>query len=185
MTDFLDYILAVKRDGASSGFQGLLQLFEHKVFTMCYRIIGNREEAEEAAQDVFLKCFRSLDKLDDESKFPQWLMKIAYSKAIDYVRKKKVEKVDFDEINEISGDVNSIRIGNLEHSDVLEQSLLSLNSQSRAIINLFYQEDMPVKEIALFLDLSESNVKIQLHRSRIEIRKILESKLNVEPSKLI
>ena len=113
MTDFLDYISAVKRDGSSSGFQNLIQLFENKVFTMCYRIIGNREEAEEASQDVFLKCFRSLHKLEADSKFPQWLMKIAYSKAIDYVRKKKIEKVGFDEINEISGDVNNIRIGDL------------------------------------------------------------------------
>ena len=112
-------------------------------------------------------------------------MKIAYSKAIDYVRKKKVDKVGYDEVREISGDVNSTRVGALEHSGILEQSLLLLAPQQRAIINLFYQEDMPVKEIALFLDLSESNVKIQLHRARIEIRRILELKSNVESTKLI
>ncbi len=182
MTDFRDHISAIKKNGSSTHFQSLIQLFEHKVFTMCFRIIGNREEAEEASQDVFLKCYRNLHNLKDESKFPQWLMKIAYLRAIDYVRKKKVIQVGFDEVKEIPGDVNNTRAGDLDESEILEQSLQLLPPQSRAIINLYYQEDMPVKEIAALLDLSESNVKIQLHRSRIEMRGILALKLNVKPN---
>lgn len=179
MTDFVSYILEIRKGGSKSAFQKLIQLFEHKVFTMCFRIIGNREEAEEAAQDVFLVCYRKLNKLEDETKFPQWLMKIAYSKAIDYVRRKKIDKVDINEVKELSGDINLGRVGELDQSDILEQSLLLLNSESRAIVNLYYQEDMPVKEIAKTLNMSESNIKIQLHRSRIEIRKTLDLKSNI------
>lgn len=183
MSDFREYISELKKNGSSISFQNLVQLFEQRVFTLCYRIIGNREEAEEAAQDSFLNCYRNIHKLEDESKFPQWLLKIAYTKSIDYTRKKKLELVDFDELSDFSGDVNSKRSGTLEHSLLLEKSLQQLSPQSRAIITLYYQEDMPIKEIASLLAISQSNVKIKLHRSRIEIKEILDKQLLVAPNK--
>jgi RNA polymerase sigma-70 factor (ECF subfamily) len=176
MTDFVGYILEIKQGGSTLAFQKLIELFEQRVFTMCYRIIGNREEAEEAAQDVFLVCYRKLHKLEDDAKFPQWLMKIAYSKAIDYVRRKKVDQVGIEEVKELPGDINEGRMGVLNQSDILEQALLELPPTARAIVNLYYQEDMPVKEIAKTLDMTESNIKIQLHRARKEIRSTVDPK---------
>lgn len=173
MADFVAYVKEIQQGSSTLAFHHLVQLFEHKVFTLCYRIIGSREEAEEAAQDVFLKCYRSITKLEDPEKFPQWLMKIAYTKAIDYVRKKKVHKVGIEEVKEIQGDVNVKSRMSLDDSDLLEKALTQLNPYDTTIINLYYQEDMPVKEISTLMSLSESNVKIRLHRSREAIREML------------
>ena len=175
MVDFHQYIYEVKKNGSAVAFHKLVQLFENKVYTMCYRIIRNREEAEEAAQDVFLKCFRNIHQLEDDQKFPQWLLKIAYSKSIDYVRRKKIVKVDLDDIAELGGDINKKDVeGDLNRSQVLEGAMKVLEPSDVALINLYYQEDMSVKEIANLLDISESNVKVRLHRARAELRNLLE-----------
>lgn len=184
MPDCREYILEVKKNGSETAFFHLVQMFEHRVFTMCYRILHNREEAEEAAQDVFLKCYRNIQKLEDPDKFPQWLLKIAYSKAIDYARKKKVIKLGLEEINEISADLNSkLNEEGFGGSESLEKALKMLDTDNIAIINLYYQENFSIHEIAELMDLSDSNVKIRLHRSRNEIRRILESE-DVKAQKL-
>ncbi|MCB0837783.1 MAG: sigma-70 family RNA polymerase sigma factor [Bacteroidetes bacterium] len=181
MAEFLQYISEVKKNGSTVAFHQLVKLFEYQVFTMCLRIIGNREEAEEAAQDVFLKCYRNIDKLKDPEKFPQWLLKIAYSKSIDYVRRKKMQKVNIEDVKEIEGDVNERSVpGNLNNSEVLEAALTRLDPENKAIINLYYQENMSVKEIAQLMEWTESNVKIRLHRSRGEIRRMIEAKSDIK-----
>jgi len=73
-------------------YRFLVEKYENKVFTVCMRILRNREEAEEAAQDVFVKGFKILNTLKDHTKFPNWILKIAYTISIDRGRLKSIKK---------------------------------------------------------------------------------------------
>ena len=94
------YIRDIMDRRSAEAYRALVEIYQNKVFTLCLKIVKNREEAEEVAQDVFITCFSKLNELQDKKKFPNWLMKIAYSKAIDHVRKKRMVKSDIDAVAE-------------------------------------------------------------------------------------
>ena len=173
MEELSSYIQDVKDQQSAAAFYKIVQAYEARVFTLCYRIIGNREEAEEAAQDVFLSCFKNIRSLEDHEKFTQWVLRIAYHKSIDYIRKKKIKYVELDRKSEL------MTIAHEQSNEGKESSLnayLSLcDENEKAILILYYQEDMAIKEIAETLNMSNSNVKIKLFRARNKIKTHLDS----------
>ena len=174
MSNLLEYLREVKANRSSSAYYKLVQLFEARVFTLCYRIIGSREEAQEAAQDVFLQCFQKIDSLEDEEKFSQWILKMAYNRSIDYVRKKKVKYVALESDNVHS--YLSIEMPEQETGGQLKKYLSICDELEKTIITLYYQEEMSTQEIADVLDLSKANIKIKLFRARNKIKKFIENK---------
>ena len=176
MSDIKDLILQIKNNGSSLAFYKLVQLYENRIFTMCFRIIGNREDAEEAAQDVFLTCYNKIEYLDDIDRFTQWILKISYNKSIDYVRKKKLITVDLDKIPEPI--VQKVSNHKLSDSVILLDALSNLKPEDSALINLYYQENMSTKEISDILKISVHNVKIRLFRIRNQLKKSLKKNLD-------
>lgn len=172
MEDLSQYIREVKENHSSSAYFKVVKLCEAKVFTVCYRIIGNREEAEEAAQDVFIKCFQSIGSLGDESKFLPWILKISYNKSIDYVRRKKVKLLELENEKLESPVDNKYE---KEEGD-LSQYLSVCDETEKTIITLYYQEEMSTQEIADILQLTKSNIKIKLFRARNKIKNFIEEK---------
>ena len=171
MSHYRDYIDDVVKSGSTKAFYHIVKEFENQVFTYCLRFVKNREVAEEAAQDVFLRCYRNIHSLRDYDKFPQWLFKIAYSVAIDYVRKVSVRMTDLEE-NVIA--MTTDQDIQEEWSPDLESALRMLDPKDLSLIVLYYQEDMSVKEICEVTDLSPSNVKVRLFRARSELRNYLD-----------
>jgi len=157
--------------GNISDFSILVDKYKDMVYTLAYRIVGNREDAEELAQDVFVKVYRSLKNFRGKSKFSTWLYSITYNASISKVRKKQMESVSLN-----NHDNNRYDIVNDEYEkyynfdkvpvELLKQALNDLNPVDKSILTLYYQDDKPVKEISKVTGLTDSNVKVRLHRSR-------------------
>jgi RNA polymerase sigma factor (sigma-70 family) len=163
---------------SSSSCFALVSRHQQSVFGMCYKILRNREEAEEAAQDVFIKCFDSLEKLKEPEKIKHWLLSVAYRTAIDYYRKRKPAMSDVVSIREppsTEGENPDKRLEKMQSKALLQRVFDSMEKLDASILSLFYLEDMSVREIAKTLNQSESNIKIRLMRSRDYLRVKMES----------
>lgn len=144
----------------------------------------SRTDAEEVAQDAFLKSFQSLSGYRGESKFSSWLYQIVYRKALDRIRSnKKIRSVEL--IEEITEDKNNDDWGLFEEDalhfleekekkKLIQDCLMKLKEQDAAIITFYYFEELSVKEIAAITELSPDNIKIRLHRSRKKLFSLLE-----------
>ena len=165
-----DYIGRVL-SGDVSAYAFLVEKHKNLVFSIVQKIVNNREDAEEIAQDVFLKAYQSMSTFERKSKFSTWLYRIAYNAAISKTRKKKVDMVAIEEtvisnystdeiphnMNELDGD---------ERQVMLEKALKSLPREDNLLITLFYKNENSIEDISDIMGLSVSNVKVRLHRIR-------------------
>lgn len=157
--------------GNISDFSILVDKYKDMVYTLAFRIVGNREDAEELAQDVFVKVYRSLKNFRGKSKFSTWLYSITYNASISKIRKKQIESVSLNNHDNTRYDIVDDEYEKYYNFDkvpveILKQALDDLNPVDRSILTLYYQDDKPVKEISKVTGLTDSNVKVRLHRSR-------------------
>lgn len=146
------------------------------VFTIALKVLKNREDAEEIAQDAFLKAYNALGKFKRESKFSTWLYRIVYNTAISKARKKKIkiETIDYeirdnDLIEEISTFENTT--DREEQEKFIKQAIDELPELESILITLYYREEMSIDQIAEIVGLSSSNVKVKLYRIRKKIER--------------
>lgn len=170
---FLDdsYYIEQVLNGDKAAFASLVDKHKDMVFTIAKRISGNIEDAEEIAQDAFVKAFQALESFKQQSKFSTWLFRITYNTAISGIRKKRMETAPLDEqlIENYSLDTIQDTVGNLDEEDqkmIIAKALEKLPEQETLLITLFYMKEMAVEEISTITHLSESNVKVKLHRIR-------------------
>lgn len=173
---YIDKVLA----GDSSAFAVLVERHKNNVFNICIKILQNREEAEEVAQDTFLKVYEKLSTFKKEAKFSTWLFRIAYNTSISQQRKTKTNKLDIDDSYiETSAEDELIEKLNLESIEERERSLKSaiakLEAEQQLLLQLYYDKDMSVVDIAKITNLSESNVKVKIHRARQRLLKLMQS----------
>jgi len=170
------------RNKEPAAYSFLVDKHKDMVFSIALRILRNREDAEELAQDVFVKAYQSLDTFKGESKFSTWLYRIVYNAAISKTRKKKIETVDLDynlvdnySTDEIKEDIN--RLGYDEQKKIVDQILQGLNPEESMMITLFYFKENSTEEISEIMGMTQSNVKVKLHRLRkkllLEVNEIL------------
>ena len=157
--------------GATECFAVLLERYSGSVYSLIVKIVGNREDAEELTQDVFLKVFRSISSFQGNSLFSTWIYRIAYNIAISATRKRKFEWLAIEETmienvteNEVNDELE--QLDNEEQLDRLEKAIAQLLPDERALVLLFYMQEKSVDEIALITRLTTSNVKTKLHRIR-------------------
>ncbi|WP_299525154.1 sigma-70 family RNA polymerase sigma factor [uncultured Lutibacter sp.] len=174
-----EYYIEQTLNGNVNAFAFLVEKYKHMVYTLAIRIVKNKEEAEEVAQDSFVKAFKNLEKFKGESKFSTWLYKIAYYGSLDVLKKNKrfVNSENIDDFNE--GDLGNMQdaleyLHEKERKKVINDALLKLNEDERIILTLYYFEDLPVKEISKVVNLSEDNIKTKLFRSRKKLTTILK-----------
>lgn len=157
--------------GDNSAFAHLVSTHKNMVFSIALKILQNREDAEEVAQDAFLKAFESLGSFEKKSKFSTWLYRIAYNAAITKTRKKRVEFIPIDDrmITNYSEEEVREQVGGLdpeEQTRVIDLALKRLPEEEGLLITLFYRAGKSVDEISKITSLTESNVKVRLHRIR-------------------
>jgi RNA polymerase sigma-70 factor (ECF subfamily) len=163
--------------GETDYFSVLLERYSRPVFTLIVKMTGNREDAEELTQDVFLKVFRSLKSFQGDSLFSTWLYSIAYRTTVSALRKKKTEQTAIEDLaddEQIDGEEETTVHKELQLA-ALEKALEQLAPNDRALILLFYKEEHSVEELAVITGLTTANVKIRLYR----IRKRLFALMNV------
>lgn len=166
-----NYYVEKVRSGETDCFAHLLERYSVQVFSMIVKIVGNREDAEELAQDVFVKAYASLSSFRGESSFSTWIYRIAYNMAVSATRRKKMEfmPVDEERIASVPDEPDEMMFGT-ENPDeriaCLNQALEQLLPEERAMIMLFYKDNKSMEEIAAITKLTETNVKTKIFRIR-------------------
>lgn len=160
--------------GNDEAYGHLVEYYQTGVFNLCYRMLGNRQEAEDAAQEVFWRAYNALHRYDRDRSFQTWLLSIASHYCIDQQRKRKLTLIDIDEpFEETFRDGNSPTpektMLHREISSQFEAMLDTLKPTDRATLVLRYWYEMSEKEIAESLSLSVSAVKSRLFRARKEL----------------
>jgi RNA polymerase sigma-70 factor (ECF subfamily) len=163
--------------GSDEAFTHLVEAYQTHVYNMCYRMLGDAESAEDAAQETFLRAYQHLHRYDQKRPFATWLLSIAAHYCIDRLRKRKFSMISIDaEEDENSLDLPDADAPNPEaemmHSEQREriQELLKrLDGTDRAAIIMRYWNDCSESEIAEALQLTVSAVKSRLHRARREL----------------
>ncbi len=160
--------------GETALYAELANRYERMIFALVARIVGRREEAEEVTQDVFLKAFRQLGGFAGRSSFQTWLYRIACNTAVSHARRAQPRSLEIDERRlAVLPDKETDRLeewtAHQERLDALTQAIGRLDPEERALVTLFYYEERSVAECAAISALTESNVKVRLHRIRIKL----------------
>lgn len=177
------YINEVK-NGNINAFESLVERHKDMIFTIILRIVRIREEAEEIAQDTFLKAFQSITSFEGKSEFSTWLYKIAYNLSISHKRKKKYKSVEIDE-NLISNNTDFetyndfIKLEESEKNKILQKAVNSLSGDDALIITLYYIQELSINEIQEITNLSQSNIKIKLFRARKQLFLLLKNQKEI------
>lgn len=184
--DEIHKIIAEVVSGNTHAFASLIDEYKQMVYSLCMKMAQNIEEAEEISQDAFVKAYKGLGKFKKRSKFSTWLYQITYFTAVNHLRKRKSE-VD-DKYFEIDQHAEEAVPDNLELEDrkrLIEEGMKHLNPKERAVINLFYLEEMDTKEVAEITKMSVSNVKVSIHRARKKLYVIMNDLLKNELNSLL
>lgn len=171
-------------EGNSNAFAVLVDRYKGFVFTLAYKMMKDREEAEEVAQDTFLKVYKSLNKYKGESKFSTWIYKITYNTCLDRLKKKKEKNVvyieDFSE-RELKAIENILdAIDEKDRNQKIQDCLHLLLSEEAFLLTLYYFDDQSIEEISKVMDTNANNIKIKLFRARKKIASILKQQLEPE-----
>jgi RNA polymerase sigma factor (sigma-70 family) len=176
--DFLliDRILA----GETNLYAGVVDSYKSYVFTIAQKVLQNRPEAEEAAQDSFIKAFHGLKNFNRDSKFSTWLYRIAFNTAISYKRKNRhtfqsIEKTIIGHTQEAEG-----MLEKTDKQKYLQQAMAKLNEADRTALTLFYLQELSLEEIAAITNMQANTIKVKIHRARLRIAEELKSILNQE-----
>lgn len=173
--------------GEWRNFAILVDKYENKVFNYVNYLMNSPEDAEEMVQDTFVKAYRSLSQFRGEASFSTWLIRIAHRNCLTHFRKKVPTKVSLDSVtNSSAGNMVNSPSKELHLDDrrqVLNRALQQLKPDERSAVTLFYYQELSLQEICDVTELSLSNVKILLHRSRKKLLGIL-SDMGVKQSTL-
>lgn len=175
-----EYYIQQTLKGKVNAYAFLVEKYTHMVFTLTIRIVKNREEAEEVAQDVFVKAYKNLKNFKGDSKFSTWIYKIAYYASLDVLKLNKrqirPENIDtFKERNTGNTDDSLKFLHDKERKQIINDALFKLSEDERVIVTLYYFEELQIKEISKVVDLSEDNIKIKLFRSRKKLAGLLKN----------
>ncbi|HTD41632.1 MAG TPA: RNA polymerase sigma factor [Mucilaginibacter sp.] len=177
--------------GNQAAYADLIKRHQRFVFTLAMRFAKNREDAEEIAQDCFIKAYRSLSTFQRQSKFSTWLYSIVYTTAMTFLRKKRVDTDSIDDENtyiqlENSASGHDANLAeNKSRSYYLNQAITQLLPDDAAIITLFYMGEQSLEEIGNTLGIEPNTVKVKLFRARQRLKEKLERNLKHEVKELI
>lgn len=174
-SDDMDIIARVL-NGDRSSYSVLVERYQNFVFTITLRYVKSREDAEEIAQDVFVKAYRSLADFKGASKFSTWLYTITTTTSITFLRKKKLEvhSLDnervFEVADNVDGGMNANQIEQKSKVQMVNEAINMLSPEDAQVITLFYKGEQTLDEIAQILGKEPNAVKVQLHRARARLK---------------
>jgi RNA polymerase sigma-70 factor (ECF subfamily) len=179
-------LVARARSGDERAYRALLEKYQRAVFSICLRMVRNRDEATDLAQEAFIKVFASLDRYNPAYAFSSWLFKITSNLCIDYLRKRRIDTLPMDQ--PIDGETGEIqrqyaapdptpeeRLDRNQKMERLEEAIMSLPEHYRIMLVLRHQEDLSYEEIADHLSVPLGTVKARIHRAREMLKNLLGS----------
>ena len=167
--------------GKKQAYAVLVDRYQHYVFTLVMRYVPQREEAEEVAQDVFVKAYRYLADFRGQCKFSTWLYTIVNTTCISYLRSRKdlmvlAEQDRLSSIAEQAG-LNAKASDYSERKSekkMMAEAIMGLPETDARIVILFYQHEQTLEEIGMVLGLTSNHVKVRLYRARLKLKEILQ-----------
>ncbi len=177
---YIDRVL----NGDVAAYAMLVSKHKNLVFSIALKILNNREDAEEVAQDCFMKVFQALKTFEKKSKFSTWLYRIVYNAAISKTRKKKLEFVHMDSyvIDNFTEDEVTSGIDEIDpemQKAMIQRAMEKLTDDDNLLITLFYKGENSIEDISNITGLSMSNVKVRLHRIRKKLHNELVVMMNL------
>ena len=181
-------LVAQAVEGSEAAYRELLERFRRPVFSLIYRMIGDREIAEDLAQESFVKAFNNLDSYNPSYRFSSWLFKIANNHAIDHLRRARLKTVSIHGsphavdrereqetriVLQAPGETPEQEVLALELGSEIEAAISHLRAEYRTVVILRHVENRPYEEIAEIMDVPIGTVKTFLHRARSELREAL------------
>lgn len=175
------------KNGNQAVFGDIVASFEQRIFQHCFRMLGNRHDAEDAAQEAFIRAYVNIHRYDDKRKFTTWLYRIATNLAIDRMRKRKpdyyldadikgAEGLDMYSNLAIDEKLPEEQVIELEQDEYIHKEISALPPKYRFVIMLRYLEEFSLKDISQIMDLPLGTVKTRLHRGREVLRKKMHGK---------
>jgi RNA polymerase sigma factor (sigma-70 family) len=176
--------------GNAMAFAGLIHKYQKMAFTLAYNILLNREDAEEATQDAFLKAFSALSSFKREAKFSTWLYRIVLNTSLNKGKKKKLATIALEDINHhghtaFPSEESMAAYHLQDQKRFIRESMLSLKEDERMVITLYYLNELTTTEVAKVSGLSTSNVKVLLHRGRQRLAIKLTQMLKEETKSIL
>ncbi len=162
--------------GDDYAFSRLVEVYQKPVYNLCYRMLGNAGDAEDAAQETFIRAYKAIRRYDPERKFSTWLLTIASNYCIDQHRRRKLPAISVDEfeapdIPAKTPGMEAMMIQD-EYQEAVTAMLDQLKPQDRSAVILRYWYEYSYEEIAESLSMSVSAVKSRLHRARLELAEV-------------
>lgn len=176
--------------GDTQAFSLLVERYQSYVFTLAFRLTQSREDAEEIAQDSFVKAFRSLADFKGGSKFSTWLYTITHNTGITFLRKRKMQVQSVDEerhAQQLDNQVSDLRADTIEtrsRIQMVNQAIRMLSAEDAQIITLFYQGDQRLQDIGQVMGMDPNTVKVRLFRARQRLKEKMETYFREEVQNL-
>ena len=164
-------ILNQVHQGNQEAFTQLVESYQRPVYNLCYRMLGDPDEAEDASQETFLRVYKNIKHYDAKRPFTTWLLSIAAHHCIDQLRKRRMVVISMDTTpyldppDGLPGPEASYYL--MEDQKRVQALIKTLNPQDRAAVIMYYWYDFSYEEIAQSLSLTPSAVKSRLHRARL------------------
>lgn len=171
--------------GDIAAFSKLIALHESMLYTLSLGILKNKQDAEEVTQDAFVKAYQSLPHFKGDSSVSTWLYKIVYHTAISALRLRKQEAIDLEgaagRVPDADHSSNPIQhLAGLDRKKALKMALMQLDDDDAFLVLLYYYKEQSIQEIGQITGLSESNIKVKLHRARRQLQQYLQTTFNQE-----
>ncbi len=172
--------------GDQEAFGEVVEIYRDRICSLCYRMLGNRHEAEDIAQEAFVRAYVNIESFQLNRKFSTWLYRIATNLCIDRIRKKKPDYFLDAEIAgtegltlysqlAAAGKTPDAEVETLELQEIVQNEILRLPDKYRSVIILRYIDDLSLNEIAEVLEMPLGTVKTRIHRGREALRKKLHN----------
>jgi RNA polymerase sigma-70 factor (ECF subfamily) len=172
----IDRILA----GEQNLYANLVDRYKRYTFTIALKILQNKPEAEEAAQDAFIKAYHHLAGFNRESKFSTWLYRIVFNTAISYKRKHKYQFQDIQTtVIEYQQDAEGL-LEKMDKQRYLNLAMAKLSETDRTALTLFYMQEFSLDEISEIMSIQANTIKVRIHRARLRVAEELKSILQKE-----
>jgi RNA polymerase sigma-70 factor, ECF subfamily len=170
--------------GDQDAFAEIVEIYSNSIYQLGYRMLGNRHEAEDIAQEAFIRAYVNIKSFNQDLKFSTWLFRIATNLCIDRIRKKKPDYYLDAEVAGTDGltmysqlasnsPLPETELESLELQDSVQKEILKLPEKYRSVIVLKYIEELSLNEISEILDLPLGTVKTRIHRGREALRQQL------------
>lgn len=166
-------VLSRVQKGNPEAFTQLVETYQRPVYNLCYRMLGDPDEAEDAAQETFMRVYEGIKRYDQQRPFSTWLLSIAAHYCIDQLRKRRMTFLSMDALPHLDppdqspGPETAFHLR--EAQGRVESLLKTLNPQDRAAVIMYYWYDFSYEEIAKTLSFTISAVKSRLHRARLAL----------------